>query len=92
MPTTYYRFPDLKAQKRFNNRMTLKREIDAGRFAPPLDLGPNTIGWSDAQLAEHDERLAAGITEPNPKWLEELAARRARKAAARRVKLDNPTG
>lgn len=57
--TTYYRYRDLVAQGRFNNRMSLKRAMEAGRFPKPVKLGPNTLAWTDEQLAEHDARLKA---------------------------------
>jgi hypothetical protein len=57
--TKYFRFRDLVAQGRYNNRMTLKRAIDAGRFPKPVHLGPNTVAWTDEMLAEHDARLLA---------------------------------
>jgi hypothetical protein len=58
--TTYYRFHDLVARGYVNNRMTLKRRIDAGLIPRPVDLGPNTRAWTDEQLAEIDARIAAG--------------------------------
>jgi hypothetical protein len=67
--TVYYRFHDLVAKGYVSNRMTLKRWRDAGRFPPPVVLGPNTKAWTDEQLAEVDARAKAGITKPNPAWL-----------------------
>jgi len=60
--TTYYRYRDLVAQGRVNNRMTLSRWIKAGLFPAPLSLGPNTKAWTDQQLAEHDASVAARST------------------------------
>ena len=57
--TRYYRFADLVKQGRVNNRMTLARWIAAGRFPKPVPLGPNSVAWTDAMLAEHDARLLA---------------------------------
>jgi predicted DNA-binding transcriptional regulator AlpA len=83
----YLRFRDLVESGRVNNRMTLHRRIDAGLCPPPVDLGPNTVAWTDQDLAEYDERVKAGTTEPNPAWLERAAKRK----AARLAKLSRPT-
>lgn len=58
--TTYHRFPELVARGYVKNRMTLKRRIDAGVFPPPCHLGPNSVAWTDEQLAGVDARIAAG--------------------------------
>jgi prophage regulatory protein len=55
----YYRFSEIKERGYVTNRMTLSRWIKAGRFPAPVRLGPNTVAWSDVQLAEVDARLAA---------------------------------
>jgi len=57
--TTYRRFKYLKERGYFDNRMSLKRAIDAGRFPKPVSLGPNTRAWTDEMLAEVDARLLA---------------------------------
>jgi hypothetical protein len=77
----WHRFSDLVAGGYVKNRMTLKRWVDGGIFPPPHDLGPNTAGWSDQDLAERDERVKAGITERHPEWQARAAERKARRAA-----------
>ena len=78
----FLRFDDLKARGIVKNRMTLWRWIERGIFPPPVDLGPNSRAWdADDDLAEYDQRVKAGIIEPNPKWLARVAERRARAAA-----------
>jgi hypothetical protein len=73
MMTTYRRYSYLVEHGYVSNRMTLKRRIESGTFPPPSQLGPNTIAWTDEQLAEVDRRARAGITAPNESWLRALA-------------------
>jgi hypothetical protein len=77
----FHRFSDLKASGRLPNRMTAWRWIEAGLFPPPVDLGPNSVAWTDESILERDERVKAGISTPNEKWLAKLAERKARLAA-----------
>ena len=80
----YHRFDDLVQAGRVNNRMTLKRHIDAGLFPPPVNLGPNTVAWFETDLEEFDRRVMEGITQPNPDWLARARERRARRSHAKR--------
>lgn len=78
----FSRFNDLVRAGYLKNRMTLHRWIERGIFPPPVDLGPNTIAWAYDDLAEYDDRVKAGVTSPNAKWLTRLSERKSRLATA----------
>ena len=46
-----YRYADLKERKIVNSRMTCWRWVKQGLLPPPIDLGPNSIGF-DADLVD----------------------------------------
>ncbi|MDA2927997.1 AlpA family phage regulatory protein [Acidobacteria bacterium AH-259-G07] len=46
------RYSDLVQQGIVNNRMTLKRWIEAGDFPSPVRLGINTIAWHATEVKE----------------------------------------
>ena len=35
------------------SRVTLWRNVRAGKFPAPLELGPNSIGWYDDEIDDH---------------------------------------
>ena len=43
-------FKDLKAANIFRSRMTMKRAIDSGRFAPGRLTTPNCRTWTDEEV------------------------------------------
>jgi hypothetical protein len=45
-----WRYKHLKAAHIFESRMTLKRAVDEGRFAPGRMITPNVRGWTDAEV------------------------------------------
>ena len=44
----------------------------AGLFPPPVDLGPNSRGWTDKQLKDHDARLLETAEQNSARAREEL--------------------
>ncbi len=53
---TISRWPVVKA--RFGKSGTqVWRDIRAGRFPAPIQLGPNSIGWYDDELDAHEAKL-----------------------------------
>ena len=53
-PTKYWRYYYLKRSGRVDNRTTLRRWIQAGRFPAPVKLGPNSIAWPMEEVLEWD--------------------------------------
>ena len=43
-------------QKTGKDRVTGWRDVRAGRFPPPIELGPNSIGWYEQEI---DDWIAA---------------------------------
>ena len=52
MATCILRFPDLKNAGIVNNRATLYRWIKNHGFPPGVMLGPNSRGWSEADILD----------------------------------------
>lgn len=57
---TVLRYSDLVQRRLFNNRMTLKRAIEAGDFPPAIHLGKNSLAWKAIDVQRWlDQRQSA---------------------------------
>ena len=61
-----YRYADLKERRIVKSRMTLKRWVTLGLLPPPIDLGPNSIGF-DAWISSTRWSLAGRVHCPSRK-------------------------
>lgn len=59
-----YRYDDLKQLGIVRSRMTMVRWVARGLLPPPIDLGPNSIGF-DADLT--DAMIASRQRQPSPR-------------------------
>ena len=60
------RFRDLVRLGIVNNRMTLRRWVGAGKFPPPVRLGPNLLVWRAAEIEKFlSERERVTYSEPS---------------------------
>lgn len=57
------RLPELQ-QTTGVSRATLYRWIEAGQFPPPVQLGPNSVGWRASAVQVWIERLPPAGSEP----------------------------
>lgn len=60
------RFRDLVRLGIVNSRMTLRRWVGAGKFPPPVRLGPNLLVWRTAEVEKFlSERERVTYSEPS---------------------------
>lgn len=62
------RMPELLRRYGNPSRDTIWRWVKAGRLPAPVEFGPNTVGWWEDELEEHDKSL------PRRTYAAELAA------------------
>ena len=56
-PRRLLRWPEVK--KRYGKSRTQNwRDVRAGKFPAPVQIGPNSIGWWSDELDAHDETLS----------------------------------
>jgi len=62
---TISRWPAIK--ERFKkSRSQIWRDVRAGKFPAPIQLGPNSIGWFDDELDAHESTLKRVAYAPAP--------------------------
>lgn len=65
----YLRFNDLREMGIVNNWTTLCRWIKQGHFPQGRMIGPNSRAWTDAEVEEWQQRIAADTTTERPSLL-----------------------
>ena len=56
-PRRLCRWPEVR--KRYGKSRTQNwRDVRAGKFPPPVQIGPNSIAWWSDELDAHDETLS----------------------------------
>ena len=55
-PRTILRWPEVHRSSG-KSRTQIWRDIRAGKFPAPVQLGPNSIGWYADEISEHQQSL-----------------------------------
>ncbi len=56
-PRRLLRWPEVKKRRGGKSRTQTWRDVRAGKFPAPRQIGPNSIGWWSDELDAHDETL-----------------------------------
>ena len=56
-PRRLLRWPEVSKRYGGKSRTQTWRDVRAGRFPAPVQIGPNSVGWWSDELDAHDETL-----------------------------------
>ena len=57
-PRRLCRWPEVKKRYGGKSRTQTWRDVRAGKFPAPVQIGPNSVGWWSDELDAHDETLS----------------------------------